>query len=188
MAIVLPKLSRRRSPSGLAAESQPALRLSLCEQGGVYRAGESLKASWRISRVAIEDLQGLEISVLWHTEGKGDEDLHVHHFQRINEQRLREIGIDSEQELQCVLPVTPLSYHGQIVRLAWCVRLRLFLSDGREVLSEHPFYLVSEQYQHPCEASGESPEAESQITKSEPDQSVSTRAKQTRSVLASLGR
>jgi len=77
--------------------------------------------------------------VLWHTEGKGDEDLHVHHFEKITDVPLKEIGVENEQSIQCVLPASPLSYHGQLIRLSWCVRMRLFLEDGREVLSESPF-------------------------------------------------
>jgi hypothetical protein len=109
----------------------------------MYEAGGKLTAKWRISRVPLDQLQGLEVSVLWHTEGKGDEDLHVHHFHRAVESQLRRVGIADEQSLSCVLPATPLSYHGQLISVRWCIRLRLFLVSGREIVAEHPFYLVS---------------------------------------------
>ena len=143
MAIVLPKFPRRRSPFGAARQTQPAVNISLCREDGCYCGGEHLTAKWRISRVSLDQLQGVEVSVLWLTEGKGDEDLHVHHFYRLSEQQLRDIGLADEQVLSCRLPSTPLSYHGKLITIRWCLRLRLFLSGGREILAEQPFYLIS---------------------------------------------
>lgn len=80
---------------------------------------------------------------MWHTEGKGDEDLHVHHFHRLTEQQLRDTGLADEQSIKCRLPVTPLSYHGKLITIRWSLRLRLFLVGGREILAEHPFYVVA---------------------------------------------
>jgi hypothetical protein len=42
-----------------------------------------------------------------------------------------------------ILPPSPLSYDGQIVKVCWCVRLRLFLPQGQETLAEVPFQLGS---------------------------------------------
>jgi hypothetical protein len=150
VAIVLPKLSRRRPSSRLAAEAQPAVRLSLCNDEATYRAGSSLTATWRISRVPLHEIQSLEVSVLWHTEGKGDEDFHVHHFHRLSEAQVRRGGLAEEESIQCVLPPSPLSYHGQLISIRWCVRLRLYLANGREIVAEQPFYLVSPQMLGPC--------------------------------------
>lgn len=143
MAIVLPKLSRRRTSSGFAAEAQPAVSVTLCSDDGKYEGGRELRATWRVSRVTLDVLSAIEISVLWHTEGKGDTDLHVHHFQRLEEDQIRRAGLADEQSLTCWLPPTPLSYHGRLIKLRWCVRLRLFLSDGREIVTDQPFYLVA---------------------------------------------
>ena len=143
MAIVLPKFSRRRPSTGHAAETQPAVNLALCQEDGVYEAGGTLTARWRISRVPLDEVHGLEVSVMWHSEGKGDEDLHVHHFHRVVENQLRRVGLADEQSTRCELPVTPLSYHGKLISLRWCVRLRLFLDGGREIVAEQPFPLVS---------------------------------------------
>lgn len=149
MAIVLPKFSRRRSSPGLVAEAQPAVNVTLCSDDGLYRAGGELSAKWRISRVPLDEVQCVEVSVLWHTEGKGDEDLQVHHFQRLAESQLRRTGLADEQVIHCVLPATPLSYHGRLISLQWCVRLRLFLANGREIVAEQPFHLVSEKMVRP---------------------------------------
>ena len=143
MAIVLPKFSRRRLSTGFAAEAQPAVSVSLCRDDGVYQGGCELTAKWRISRVTLDSLVAVETSVLWYTEGKGDTDLHVHHFQRLDEEQIRRSGLADEQSLTCLLPATPLSYQGQLISLRWGVRVRIFLADGREIVAEQPFHLVS---------------------------------------------
>ena len=126
------------------------MKVSLCREDSLYEAGGTLTAHWRISRVPLDQVQGLEMSVLWHTEGKGDEDLHVHHFHRAPEAAIRLSGLEDEQSIRCVLPSTPLSYHGRLIQLRWCVRLRLFLSDGREIVAEQPFHLVSPNMLRAC--------------------------------------
>ena len=115
MAIALPKFSRRRSPAGSAAEAQPAVSVSLCREDGIYEAGGTVSATWSVSRVTLDQLQAIEASVMWHTEGKGDEDLHVHHFHRLDENHIRRLGLADEQSLECDLPTTPLSYHGRLI-------------------------------------------------------------------------
>jgi len=97
---------------------------------------------WRISRVPLEEVQGLEVSVLWHTEGKGDEDFHVHHFHRLGENQIRRVGLADQLSTHCTLPATPLSYQGKLISVRWCIRLRLFLANGREIVAEHPFHLI----------------------------------------------
>tara|TARA_R110002049_G_scaffold2750_4_gene21883 strand:- start:23526 stop:24047 length:522 start_codon:yes stop_codon:yes gene_type:complete len=119
------------------------VNVALCREDGIYHAGGPLQATWQISRVPVEQIQGVEISVMWHTEGKGDEDLHVHHFHRISESQIRRTGLADQQSIQCQLPRTPLSYHGRLIRLQWCIRLRLFMASGKEIVAEQPFYLVA---------------------------------------------
>ena len=44
--------------------------------------GATLSGDYRIDCVERGNLQAIEVSVLWHSEGKGDEDLAVHEFWR----------------------------------------------------------------------------------------------------------
>jgi hypothetical protein len=107
--------------------------------------GQSLAALWRIGRVAPEVvIDGLEASVMWYTEGKGDEDLNVHHFRRWSDVQLKELDLTQSHGFQCSLPLTPLSYEGTLLRIRWCVRLRLFCSVGRDAVAQVPFQLVSD--------------------------------------------
>jgi hypothetical protein len=39
------------------------------------------------------------------------------------------------------LPVSPLSYEGVIVKVRWCIRVRIFFVSGRDFVSEHVFDL-----------------------------------------------
>ncbi len=48
------------------------------------RPGEALAGEYWIESLAAEQTKVVEVSVLWHTEGKGDEDMAVHEFWRRN--------------------------------------------------------------------------------------------------------
>ncbi|MEO1615123.1 MAG: hypothetical protein AAFV88_04685 [Planctomycetota bacterium] len=119
------------------------MSVSLCNDDGLYEGGRELKANWKVSRVTLDQVTAIELSILWYTEGKGDPELHVHHFERLEEDQIRRSGLADEQSLNCLLPATPLSYLGKLIRLRWCVRLRLFLRNGREIVTDQPFYLVA---------------------------------------------
>ncbi|MCC9657637.1 hypothetical protein LOC70_17680 [Rhodopirellula sp. JC737] len=121
------------------------MNVAVCRDDGFYAAGSSLKAGWRISRIDWEELQSVELSVLWHTEGKGDEDLGVHYFQRYDRSDLQQIELTERQEINCTLPASPLSYQGHLLQIQWKIRVRVFLADGREIVAEQPFYLVAHQ-------------------------------------------
>jgi hypothetical protein len=80
----------------------------------------------------------VERSILWYTEGKGEEDIGVHHCERITDRATVEADGGS---FTCRLPASPLSYEGVIVKIRWCVRVRLFFDAGRDFVSEHVFDL-----------------------------------------------
>ena len=145
---------------------------------------ETVTGTFRTVDVAPEEISRFEFSVLWFTEGKGDEDLGVHFFKSVG--RLEEVKasgdvgeaekvenveepgpepdfepdfeadsesgsstnqvylLSSEPEgltyfFSVSLPSSPLTWHGKILKIFWCVRVRLFLKSGREVMSERVF-------------------------------------------------
>jgi hypothetical protein len=107
----------------------------------VYCPGETLSFQWRVNRVPSEQVDRLEVSVLWFTEGKGDEDISVHSFWEIPAEQLRE-SLDAEPpSLATELPASPFSYEGRLLRIRWCIRLRLFLTNGEDIVMQQPFYL-----------------------------------------------
>lgn len=155
MAIVLPKFSRRRSTSYAAPETEPAVGLSFCNESQRYSGGDTLEVQWCIhqpsprnsaaSEAAVDAsvIQGIEASVMWFTEGKGDEDFKVHYFRRYGAAELAALDLSEAQSLRTELPFSPLSYEGQLLRIRWCVRLRLFMLSGDEVVAQHPFLLTA---------------------------------------------
>jgi hypothetical protein len=101
--------------------------------------GEELLGAFAVEAAEGDELRTLELSVLWYTEGKGDEDLGVVHF----EEWPRGEGFDLTRPYAFVakLPRTPLSYDGEIVKIHWAVRVRARWEGAKESLEECAFRL-----------------------------------------------
>jgi hypothetical protein len=119
------------------------IRLTLDSQSGHYQPGERLSGRYMVDGSQPWTMRALELSVLWYTSGKGEEDIAVHHFERHVSEAARPLDLRVPRRFSIVLPASPLSYDGQIVKVCWCVRLRLFLPQGQESLAEVPFRLGS---------------------------------------------
>lgn len=117
--------------------------LSLCIVGPkrTFAAGDELVCEYQIDAVEPADIQAVEFSVLWQTAGKGEDDLGVHFFERRLPADAEDGDLRPMRRLRTRLPTSPLSYHGAILSVRWCARLRLFLRRGREFVVEHPFEL-----------------------------------------------
>lgn len=97
-----------------------------------YEPGEGLRVRYDVGGLEGDTLRAVEHSVLWYTEGKGEEDLCVHFFERVTKPG----GTGS---FAMTLPRSPLSYEGVIVKIRWCVRVRIFFHGGKDFVSEHVF-------------------------------------------------
>jgi hypothetical protein len=121
--------------------AEPTVVIRFDGDGPSYRPGETLSGQYWVRSLDAGQLKAVEISVLWHTEGKGDEDMAVHEFWR------REAGdgfpLDPSQPepFTTTLPNSPLSYEGLIVKLRWCVRVRAFPCRGKEMVGQRAFQL-----------------------------------------------
>lgn len=104
-----------------------------------YRPGEDLAGRFTWQADEPSDAEAVEVSILWYTEGKGDEDLGVHHFQRLGAEGDLPPPSGRERRFATRLPPSPLSYDGLIVKVCWVVRVRVFLRGGGELLGEAPF-------------------------------------------------
>ena len=78
---------------------------------------------------------------MWHTEGKGDEDMAVVEFRRRDAEDGRLYNVARPVRFSATLPNSPLSYDGRIVKVRWCVRVRVFLHRGKDVVGEKEFRL-----------------------------------------------
>src|SRR5260221_14523565 len=108
-----------------------------------YAAGDELVAEYQLDAVLADEVQAVEASVLWHTEGKGEEDMGVHFFERRLPGDAEDGDLRPLRRFRTTLPSSPLSYSGAIFTIRWSVRVRLFLRRGREYLQEQPFALGS---------------------------------------------
>lgn len=105
-----------------------------------YRPDESLTGGWRLPATLDRPVRAVELSVLWYTDGKGDEDLGIHHFERLSADEAGMIALGRLTRFAARLPRSPLSYDGLIVKVCWCVRVRAFWDCG-ESIAEAPFRL-----------------------------------------------
>lgn len=120
---------------------EPLISLTIRNPKPFFRPGEDLLCEYQIDAIGENEIVAVEASVLWYTEGKGDEDLGLHYFERrlpgdATDGDLREL---SRFETRC--PNSPLSYDGELIKIRWCVRVRVFLPKGQEIFFELPFRL-----------------------------------------------
>ncbi len=106
-----------------------------------YRPGELMTGAFAVTADDGDELETLEVSVLWHTAGYGDEDLGVIHFEEWPAKGDRPFDQTQPHAFTARLPRTPLSYDGEIVQVRWCVRVRARWVGGGETLREEPFCL-----------------------------------------------
>jgi hypothetical protein len=120
---------------------EPLLSICLAGPKRTFSAGDELVFEYQIDAIDPDEIQAVEASVVWYTEGKGEEDMGVHFFER----RLPADADDGDLRPMCRastrLPHSPLTYHGAIITILWCVRLRLFARRGREFVTEQGFTL-----------------------------------------------
>jgi hypothetical protein len=105
--------------------------------------GDTLEFEYCIQRISAQMIDRLEVSVAWYTEGKGSEDIGVHFFQSHPRTELAKTALSQPQRVVVKLTANPLSFEGKLFKIRWCIRLRLFLADGREKTAEQRFYLGS---------------------------------------------
>lgn len=121
--------------------NQPQLTLRLDDPDHVYRPGQTLSGWFQAHEVPPDEITSIEVSVVWYTEGKGDEDLAVHFFERLDPAAWSGVSAPVPHHFRTPLPPSPLSYEGVIVKIRWCVRVRLQWSRGRDLFQEVPFRL-----------------------------------------------
>ena len=106
-----------------------------------YFPGETLAGSYVLEEIRNDLISEVEISVLWYTEGKGSEDFGIHAFWRRSNQAGDWIDPRRPGRFSTPLPQSPLSYQGVLIRINWVVRVRVFLTDGEQLVEEVPFRL-----------------------------------------------
>ncbi len=139
--------SNRDSAPVPLPQQQPLLSVVLDNSRRVFHPGEVLGVETQIDAVPASDLTATELSVMWYTEGKGDQDFAVHYFERRVAAEADEGDLRRLHKMSTVLPNSPLSYTGVIVKVRWCVRLRVFMKKGRQYHRDQGFELLARHQQ-----------------------------------------
>jgi hypothetical protein len=121
---------------------EPDVRLELvtaaCPPGG------ELTGAFVIPGGPPPETKRVELSVLWHTSGKGTEDLGVIHYEAwtVDDRTLETMPNPGTFTVR--LPLTPWSYDGTLVKIHWLARVRMRWEDEgntRELVREAEFTL-----------------------------------------------
>lgn len=121
--------------------STPLISLKLDAVTGAYQPGQRLAGHFVAENAAPWPVASAELSLLWYTAGQGEEDFAVHYFERYVDEPGRPLDLRLPHRFAASLPPSPLSYEGRIVKVCWCVRLRVFPQQGPEVVQEVAFRL-----------------------------------------------
>ena len=122
---------------------EPLISLNIRGHRRDFEPGDVLAAEYQVDAIGDDQIQSVEASVLWYTEGKGDEDMAIHHFERRLPSDAEDGDLRVLHRFETTLPNTPLSYSGVIVKICWCVRVRVFLKGGQDIFFEQSFQLGS---------------------------------------------
>ncbi len=134
----------RLSPVPSARFSERAEQVAIWLEGRgarTYEPGETLSGFYSLSDVRRGAVESVEISILWRTEGKGNEDVGVHAFWKLSVQNGDWIDPLRPCRFSAKLPKSPLSYEGNLIKIRWRARVRAFLSTGEQLVDETPFRL-----------------------------------------------
>lgn len=120
------------SLAGETPRHGPHIEMQFDRADRCYEPGDEIRVRYDVGGLGGDTLRAIEHSVLWYTEGKGEEDLCVHFFERATKPNVA-------GSFATTLPRSPLSYEGVIVKIRWCARVRIFFHGGRDFVSEHVF-------------------------------------------------
>ena len=137
MYVPLPRVPLKRRE-----ESQRGVAIWLDGRGArIYFPGETLSGGYSLSDIRESTVESLEISVLWRTEGKGNEDVGTHAFWKLSSENGDWIDPLRPGRFSTKLPKSPLSYEGNLIKIRWFARARAFLANGEQLVDEVAFRL-----------------------------------------------
>lgn len=130
------------APLRVCATSEEQIAIWLNGRGTrLYNPGETMSGCYSLRDVRRSSVEAVEISILWRTEGKGNEDVGVHAFWRLSVQEGNWIDPLCPNRFSTTLPKSPLSYEGNLIKIRWYARVRAFLANGEQLVDEIPFRL-----------------------------------------------
>lgn len=134
-------MPRRSNPREYFALPNIRLELAATE----HRSGDELTGAFVIAGGPPPDTRSIELSVLWHTSGKGTEDMGVVHFQSWTQDDGTLGAMPNPFAFAVKLPETPWSYDGKLIKIHWLTRIRLRYGPAgatKELVQDAPFTLA----------------------------------------------
>ena len=107
----------------------------------IFQAGQHLAGQVQFETFEPLPVDRVELSVLWHTMGKGTEDSAAILFE--TPIAADTVSMSTTVPFQARLPVVPLSYEGQMLKIHWVVRVRVFPERGQSFGGEARFQVVA---------------------------------------------
>lgn len=136
---------KKSSAQEAAAMPDVHVEIELTDPKDAWLPGERLTGRYRLEGEDAPEIERLEVSVLWYTSGKGDEDLGVHFYEERRADSPNWFNSREWASFECTLPQTPQSYDGVLIKIHWCVRVRYYPIGGKQILGECPFQLGTVQ-------------------------------------------
>ena len=121
--------------------NDPRVMIQLDRDPPMYEPGETLHGEYRFDRAIADQVKRAKILVYWYTEGKGTESSAIHFTETQPSGMHTQFDAHNIGRFETVLPPSPLSYDGQIVKIHWCVRVEVFLADKQRRAGEAFFQL-----------------------------------------------
>ena len=119
---------------------EPMVRVEIA--GFRFHPGDEVGGAFVLPGGPPPDCESVELSVLWHTSGKGTEDIGVIHYQGWTAADGTLAALPNPGTFAVRLPNTPWSYDGTLVKVHWVVRVRVRFGASGEVVAEAPFVLA----------------------------------------------
>lgn len=105
-----------------------------------YQPGDLLEASLEIYGENPINCRDVEVSIGWHTEGKGDRNNGRAYLEPLGVTQI-EPGIPVAHNVSFRLPSTPWSYEGELIQVVWAVNVKIDIAMMPDINSAHPFVL-----------------------------------------------
>lgn len=120
--------------------SAPGFVIELSDGMRRFRRGAVLSG---VIRPGDAELAGATLAVLWYTEGKGERDEGIVYVEDLGGLS-RGVAPDGSLELpfRVTLPLWPVTYHGQIVKIHWEVAVRRRAAPWKIEAEELPFEVI----------------------------------------------
>ena len=105
-----------------------------------FEPGETIRGSYQLRSPELARLEQVEVTVGWHTEGKGLRARGVEHCQ-VHRPGDDSLDRNGSGRLSALLPASPLSYDGVLIKVCWTVQVRASFSGSGQLNSEKAFRL-----------------------------------------------